>query len=1058
MKKISLVLSIILFSIGTMIAQRSVTGSVKDEAGNPLIGASVLVKGTESGTITDIDGKFSISIEDARNLLIVSYTGFQTMEVQVDESNKADITLTEGMLLKTAVVSALGISREEKSLGYSSQNVGGEELSAANESNVINALSGRLAGVNITASSGSVGASSTINLRGNSTIGGSGQPLFVVNGVPYSGDGKNENSQYGGVDYGNPINDINPNDIESITVLKGPNAAALYGSRGMNGVIVITTKTGKNVKKGLGVSYSGSYSFSNPLKLPDFQNKFGQGIDHQFKYVDGIGGGLYDGVDESWGPAFDSAITENDGIDNDGDGEIDESGEGQLIDQFSGANQPWIARPDNIRNLFDTGITGNHALSITAGGDKMSGRFSFANTNQKGMVPNTELKKNVITTSFNMKPSSLLNLEGYVNYTNTKSDNRPGVGYDSDNVITQSIWAGRQVDWDYLRENYDRLVTLQDGSKRYLNWNHSYQNNPFHTLNNNTKPMNRNRVNGYAEATLNFTDHLNLKTKAGNDFYNETRERRSGYYTVDYINGAYATEELSFNETNLQTTLNYSNKFGRLGLVSSIGANRMDQRYSNQLIEIIGLTVPGIYNVSNAKDNPQLTQFSERKRINSVYGMIALEFDNFLYLDVTGRQEWTSTLEAGNNSYFYPSVNAAVVLSEKLNLPSSIDFLKIRGSWASVGNDTRAYRTSNVLLANNPFDGIPSFAVQNRLNSSDLRPEFTQSLELGLDYRMFNNRIGLDFTYYNAKTYDQIISLSVSGASGYTNRFTNAGTVENEGLEVQLSLTPVKRPKFQWDVNVNWAKNTSMVMDLPEGVDEIVMGSNWGLKLTAREGEPLGTFRGLSAVYEGDKLVLDSGLPQSETEESSLGSINPDWTGGILNSFKFGNFDLNFLIDAKMGGDLFSVSYMFGRYAGVLEETLKGRNTLEEIAEGYAFDGVVDNGDGTFSPNTVKVDAATWNAYYYNGYAGHDRAIFDASFVKLREASLSYTFNKNILNKLPFENLSLGVYGTNLAILFSNVPHIDPETSFNDNPATRGFEFGQLPSARTVGVRLNASF
>ena len=402
----------------------------------------------------------------------------------------------------------------------------------------------------------------------------------------------------------------------------------------------------------------------------------------------------------------------------------------------------------------------------------------------------------------------------------------------------------------------------------------------------------------------------------------------------------------------------------------------------------------------------------------------------------------------------------SLALSEVLNLPSFIDFLKLRGTWAQVGSDTDPYKLRVTYAANNSWGGIPSFAVPNELPATELRPEITSSLEFGLDFRMFTNRLGLDFTYYSSETRDQIIGVDASPTTGFTNRVINAGTLANNGVEILLRGTPVRTSSFSWDIELNWAKNNSEVRDLPDGVDAILLGSYWGLRLEAREGEPYGVFRGLKALYnDNGDLVLNDGVPSVDPNgEQILGNITPDWIGGIRNNFSYKELDLSVLIDMRQGSDIFSMTYMFGRYAGILEESLEGRMTADEVKNGYVYEGVMENGDGTYSPNDVATDAETWNVYYWRGLAGHDRSIFDASYIKLREVSLSYSLPSSLFRNSFIENISLGVYGRNLALISSNVPHIDPESAFTNRNDVQGFEFGQLPTARTIGVRLNANF
>lgn len=1063
MRRLYLLLAMVFVLFGAAQAQRTVTGTVTDDAGDPLVGCSVQAKGTSAGTVTDLEGRYKLAVPAGSSTLIFSYTGYQVQEIALGAGTEVNVSLSEGVTLSEAVVTALGITREQKSLGYAVQKVDGDQLVQSRDPNLVNALSGKVAGVNVVSSSGNVGSSSRIVIRGNTSILGENGPLFVINGIPVDNTSSTwGNTQYGGADFGNTISDINPDDIENISVLKGPNAAALYGSRGANGVILITTKSGKGKKKGIGVDFTSDLGFSNPFRLPSYQNKFGQGLGYQFNYVDGTDtapGALNDGVDESWGPSFDPAINGADMIDNDGDGQVDEDGEGVLMNQFTGKNTPWVARPDNIKNAFDTGVTWNNTVAITAAGENMHGRLSYSNFNQKGMIPNTDLRRHNLGLNFGMKHASNLRSEGNITYIRNDSDNRPGVGYAGDNILQQSIWAGRQVDWDYLRDNWDK----RDEFGQIVNWNHNYQNNPFFSLNRNLKPMNRDRITGLYSLTYDIASWLSVMGRIGNDFYRENRQIIFEKETVDYPNGYYQTQDLYSNERNLDLIFTINKRFGEnVSLMANIGATRRDNVYNTQSATAEALVVPGVYNLANADGQVLNNQFNSKRRVNSAFGSLSLGFYDFIYADLTARNDWSSTLPKDNNSYFYPSVNLGVVLSEKITIPG-VSYLKVRGGYANAARDTDPYRTAFTYAFSQNWAGVPAYGVPNSLPNTTLKPEQSKSIEAGFEARAWNNRLTLDFTYYDMRTEDQIIPLNVSATTGFNSRFTNAGTLRNKGTELQVGITPVRTEKFSWDIMLNWAKNTSMVEDLPEGVKEILINTNWGLRLMAREGEPYGTLVGRRVkTAPNGQLILSNGLPVLDVDANgsntnfNLGTITPDWTGGIRNTFTFGPLSLSALVDMRQGSDVFSVTYMFGRYSGILEESLEGRNNLDEILNGYVYEGVIDNGDGTFKPNDVKVDAETWNAFIYN--RRHSQSVFDASFVKLREVTLSYTFPKSIVSKLPVNSLSLAAYGRNIALLHSNMPHIDPETAFDSSTAAQGIEFGQLPSARTYGVTLRASF
>ncbi|MFN0013543.1 MAG: SusC/RagA family TonB-linked outer membrane protein [Saprospiraceae bacterium] len=1062
MKRLLTTAWLMLALLGYAQAQRTVTGMVKGDDGEALIGATVSVKGAGAGARTDINGKYSVAVPAGYDILVVTYTGFKSQEISLGTASTMDVVLISGLELTETVVTALGVSREQKSLAYAVQQLDGNQLVQSRDANIVNSLSGKIAGVNVISSSGNVGASSRIVIRGNTSITGDNQPLFVVNGIPMDNRSQGAgNTQSGGVDFGNAIQDINPDDIASVTVLKGPNASALYGSRGANGVILLTTKSGTGSKKGLGISYTGDIGFSTPFRLPTYQNKFGQGVDFQFSYVDGAGGGVYDGVDESWGPAFDASISQQDGIDNDGDGQTDEAGEGQNYDQFTGANQPWTARPDNINSIFETGVSLTNSVAITAGGDNMHGRFSFTNLNQTGMVPNTDLNRNTFNLGFGIKASEKLSLDGNITYTALRSDNRPGIGYAGDNILQQTIWAGRQVDWDYLKQNYGN----RDAAGNIVNWNHNYQNNPFFTLYNNTKPQNRDRMNGYISVTYKLLPWLKVMGRTGTDYYTDNRQVRYEKETVDYPNGYLQAQTYTFQETNTDILFTADKYFSdAFSLTATVGAVRRDSRFQGQEQTANALVVPGLFNFANADGAVNVNQFVNTLRVNSVLGSVSFGFWNFLYLDASARNDWSSTLPAANRNYFYPAFNASVVLSEKFSIPG-VNFLKVRGGYAEAGKDTEPYRLLPTFTPNTPWDGIPSFTIPASLPNNNLKPERAKSIEAGIEVQAFNSRLRLDVTYYNTDNIDQIIPLNVSSTTGYASRFANAGTINNNGIEVQLGITPVKTTNFRWDIDLNWSKNNSEVKDLPEGVTEITLNTNWGVRLVAREGEPYGTLVGrrIQRAPDGQMIVSKTtGRPIYEADANgnidnwALGNITPDWVGGVRNTITWKGLSLSALIDMRQGSDLFSMTYIFGRYAGVLEESLEGRNTLDEIQNGYNFGGVYLDTDGTYKPNTVKRSAEAHNADLYG--RRHDRGVFDASFIKLREVTLAYDFPKAWFSNSFIGGLRLAAYGRNLALLSSNVPHIDPETAFDNSNAMQGIEFGQLPSATTYGLTLNAQF
>lgn len=1036
MRKLSFLLVLLLLTAMQVLAQRTITGKVTSaEDGGGIPGVTVLVKGTSNGVLTDLDGKYSISVPKTATALQFSFIGMQKQEIVLTASNSLDVVMqSEATKIEGVVVTALGISRDKKSLGYSVQDVKGEDLAKAREANVINSLTGKVAGVQITNSSGAVGASSRIVLRGVTSLSGDNQPLFVVDGVPI------DNRNFGatatdGVNRGSGAGDINPDDIESVSVLKGPNAAALYGSRASNGVIIITTKKGKMGKeKGVGIAYSNTSTFETPLRLPDYQNAYGQGSGGQFSYFDGANGGTNDGVDESWGPQLDV---------------------GTSIPQWDspvveGVRQPtpWISHPDNIKNFFNVGTGITHNVSIDGGNENSNFRVSYTNFNQKGMVPNTDFKRNTFALSAGGNASKNLKIEGNANYIHSASDNMPGYGYDAQNVMQQFIWSGRQNNIPDLEQ-----YTNPDGSKR--NWNFNYHNNPYFTLNENLNTLDRDRLYGNNKVTYKFTEYLTGRVTVGVDNWTNHNTSRIAYGDIDNKFGYYGEAKQTFRETNQDFLLMFNKKLTEdINLSLNAGGNMMQSYYQTNTAEAPELAVEGVYNVSNSKVTQKTSNFFSQKQINSLYFSGQASY-KALYLDFTGRNDWSSTLPVANNSYFYPSVSLSGVISDMMNTkPEWLSLAKARLSYAKVGSDTDPYQLLPVLSFGEGWNASTKLLnqfVPNVLPNAELKPQQTSSIEAGLNLSFFMNRVNLDVTYYSGKTTDQIIPIPVSNSSGFATKVINAGEIDNKGIEVSLGLVPVKSATsgFEWSIDLNYAKNTNEVISLYPGIDQYLLGTYWDMKVMAIPGQPFGSLYGYDFQRDpnGNIINLD-GVPQ-KGDLKILGNATPDWIGGMNNTFRFKGVEFSFLLDFHKGGDIYTMTNSWGRYAGVLKETLIGREG------GIVGTGVKLADDGvTYVPNDVVVTAEEYNHAAYSNAIGVS-SVFDATYLKLREMKIGYTFNK--LGKLPVNNLSINLIGRNLALLYSKVPHVDPETSFS-NSNVQGLEFGQLPSARSLGFSIGIKF
>jgi TonB-linked SusC/RagA family outer membrane protein len=1022
-------------------------------------GAVVSIKGTNRGTQTDADGKFSISA-NATDTLRFSFIGYNPVEQVVGKTKVINIALESAeSRLNEVVVTALGISREKRSLGYAVQELKSKDIAEAKETNLVSALAGKLAGVTVTNSQGGMG-SARIVIRGETSIAGNNQPLFIVDGVPV------DNSQLGigtGRDFANAISDLNPDDIESLNVLKGPNAAALYGSRAAGGVLVIKTKTGREAK-GLGITVNSSASVESLLVLPSFQNVYGQGSGGQFSYVDGKGGGLNDGVDESWGPKMD----------------------GRLIPQFfsNGVAVPFVAHPDNVKDFYETGYTLNNGLSIGGSNEKLDYRFSYNNTKQTGILPNTGISRNSFTVNTTYRIAPKLTLSTFANYTRAGADNLPGVdGRRGNSVTLQFIWFGRQVDTRLLRDYKN-----PDGTD--YNWNHSYYSNPYWIQNENTVGQNRNRFFGNARLSYDITDWLSANVRVGTDTYNDKRRYKVAYYTNGTPFGSYTEDNYLVTETNSEFTLNAKKKLNSdFSVDGLIGGNIRTNQYEQNYQQAPRLAVRGVYTLNNSRDPLISTNYFSKLKVYSTFASAQFGFRDYAFVNLTARNDWSSTLPPGNNSYFYPSVNASVILSDALHIKSTVlSQLKIRGGWAEVGKDTDPYQLVNTYPFSQPFGSYPLLTVNDKYLKKDLKPEITKATEVGLEADFFNGRIRTDVTYYSSSSYNQILLADVSATTGSLKKLLNAGKINNHGVEVMLGATPVTTASgFRWDVNFNYAKNISKVVELDkEGfLNDYVLGSSGNMQVLASKGKRYGALYG--KAYKRDEqgriLVSASGAPQIADDKKVLGYYTPKWTGSVNNSFSFKGFSLGFLIDTRQGGSIWSGTNYTGIYTGVLAESLPGRDEehgglpyyfannnqqtnavrLQNHAaaapngetvyhDGIVFDGVTADG----KKNDVILPA---QRYYKSVYSSslNESSVYDASFIKLREVRVGYALPQELAHKWGLQSVNLTVTARNLWYIDKKVPNIDPETAFNTGNG-QGLETLQIPTVRSLGLNLRVSF
>ena len=1051
---------------------RSVTGNVTMEGTlQPFVGVAVTVKGTRIGTLTNERGFFSLRVPVDSETLVFSYLGYATEEVPVGD-NVAVVMSQEAIGIEGLVVTALGVRREKRSLGYSVQDVTGDELMEVPEMNIVNSLKGNVAGVQIT-DAGPTGGSSRIVIRGAGSIAGNNQPLFVVDGVPIS-NASGANFGFGGIDYGNAASDIDPANVEAISVLKGPNAAALYGSRAVEGAVVITTKSGRGASSGgLGLTATMSFTTEEPLRLPSFQNQYGQGALGRFEFLDGAGAGVFDFTDESWGPRLD----------------------GRLIDQFTGTQQPWVARPDNVRNFFRTGTTINTNVAVSRASERSNIRLSISNLDARGMTPGNTQKRLGVMLKGGAGLSDRLSLDASLNYTDMEGVNRPGTGYDTDNPMLGFVWFGRQVDLEELRNfrcsgNEPTPCIVGDGQ---YNWNYNFHNNPFWAALVNTNADERDRVIGSLTLNYQINDWLTATGTVARDWSRHHRKRVIAPNSAPPDGeGSFAEETLFRSETNMDLVLAATRVLTPdFTLDVAVGGNNRENLFEGAGVTVNRLTVPGIYSIDNAAVTPDPFDTRSEKEIRSAYGSASLNYRGYLNFDLTGRNDWSSTLPVGANSYFYPSVSSAFVFTDAF--PGTgfgpVSSGKIRASWTRVGNDAAPYLLGSVFSAQPLWGGTPMFAVPNTIPNAALKPEQTTAWEVGTDIGLLDERLGFVLTYYKRETTNQILGVQISSASGSTNQVLNAGAVENKGVELLMKATPVQLDNgFNWDMTVNWSKNNSEVTELAGDLETLVLGSYWSMNVEARLGEPYGAFfgneflrnagfdpagedgqagtaddmactlpRGLDSQdglcrFPGspDDLLLNAnGMPQIDPVRRVLGNYNPDWSGGIQNRFSYGPLDLSVLIDGQWGGDIFSTTNYWGEYTGVLDSTLRGRET-DFCEPGVVVEGILP--DGSTNGTTASASVCPEDLFH-NQFGIQEVAIDDASYMKLREVRLGYTLPDTWLNQVGFSGGTVSLIGRNLA-LWSRVDNIDPETAF-DASNVQGLEFGQFPTARSIGFSLS---
>ena len=1045
------ILLLIFFAVTAIAQQRTVTGIIQNAENAPVERVSVLIKGTNRGTTTNAQGRFSIQAA-ANETLVISFVGFETQEIRVGNQTSFNVTIREGSTqLEGVVVTSLGITRQERSLGYAATTVTTEQLTDAISSNWTDALSGKVAGLNLVRSNSGPTGSNKIILRGENNLTGENEALIVVDGVVINqGSGRRSaiagETVYGTgsdnmpADYGSSVNDINPEDVESVTVLKGPGAAALYGQRGANGAIIITTKSGSAKRKGLGITFNSNVSMEKINRWPDMQYEYGQGLDGNSYYSFGAGpdGASTSATSSAYGPRFN----------------------GQMFYQYDPVTgkqgtvrTPWVAYPDKAREYFQTGHTVTNSLSIDGGTDRTTARLSLTNVNNKWITPNTGYKRNTVSLSVSSKVSDRLQIASKINYTNKWSDNLPGAGYGNQSIMYWSIFWQPNADLDWLKEYW---VPGQEGRRIFYPFS-TFPENPYAIAYEFINRSNRHNITGNVQATYNFTKGLSLQLRTSLDLAYEQRAQERPYDAGSKLQkGSYRTQNIFSQEASSDFLLRYNKVIKSDFDVSvSIGGSILRNKYNRDETRADSLNNPGVYSFANSAGPLISMPWRSEYAINSLYGLISAAYKRFLYLDLTGRQDWNSVLATPNRSenagFFYPSASVSFVLSDVVNLPTSIDFAKIRFSTSGVGSGgTTPYLTAyNYQTAGSLFNG----GLQNPslLANPNLRPLRTITNELGVNLKMFKNRLGFDIAVYKGNTKDQILQRVVDRSSGFTRALINAGRVTNQGIELAINGTPLVSKNFKWISTFIFSANKNKITELADSSVVLQTGPVGGGQIVASVGGSMGDLYGRGYVRAPDgQVVYDpvTGFALISPEVQYLGNTIPKYKFGFTNQFTYRQFRLNFQFDAQVGG----VAHSLMHYK--LAEQGKTTNTLPGRYNGIIGNGVVLGTDGKYKPNDV---IATDIDEYYRSHYGIDNAegsTFSTDFIKFREARLDFTIGENFTKKLGLQRATIGVYGRDLFI-WSEWPMFDPEFgTLSGTDIVRGFETGQFPSTRTMGVNL----
>lgn len=1057
MKKITLLLVGLLF-LGLQVLQaqnRTITGTVTDEDGATMPGVSVVVQGTTVGTTTDAEGSFNLTISEDADSLRFSFVGYQTKVVPITASNVYNVTLlAEARDIEGVVVTALGIRRSQKKLGYATSQVGSEELTKTQTPDAITSLQGKIAGVNINSVSGQPTASSSVILRGYSSINGNNQPLYVIDGTPITNSSNAQSNDLNNqLDFGNGASAIDPANIESINVLKGAAATALYGSRAANGVIMITTKSGSK-RQPLRVNFSTSSTFTTPLRLPQLQNTFGQGWSGLWaSNENGSWGPHFDGKQRLWGNTVDNS---------------------RLL-------KPFEAQEGNLRDFFEVGQRYKNSVAVSAGGQNSSFYASYGNTNSNGYVPtnNDMLNRNAFTIKGSVT-SNRFTLTGNINYIRRDASTiAAGQGGDAATLFQDIM----QIPRDFS------IVDMEDYTNKFYNVNNfytPYATNPYFIINENGNELGNDRVYGNFTADYKINDNLNVTWRIGEDvnatsikIWNAMAKPDDGSpnSTKQDIFGNVIEQSSRQKELNSDLTLNYTKRLNDTWEIGGIAGWNVNSRYfKRHTSEVTSLDIPNFYNLANSSEDPQADTYIEKRRLYGIYGQAEVAFNDYLFLTMTARNDWSSTLPEDNNSFFYPGATIGFILSDAVPaIQDFSDYMKLRVAWGRTGNDAQPYLINSVIIPSNvrfgfgefnfPLGGVNAFEVSNLIGNPNLEPEITTEFELGADFRFLNNRLGIDFAYYDRTTDGQIFQVPLASSTGYRSQTLNFGEVTNKGVELQLKGTPIKTNDFRWDITYTFAKNNNEVVKLPEGLDQVVINGAYGIDFVAEEGKPIGVYYGeVAKTTEDGKIIVNSnGIPKTAENKEEYGTAERDYTMGLNNSFTYKDFNLGFSVDYRKGGVMYAYTARINYFVGNATKTTY--NDREPFIVPNSVQEFDTDGDGipdTYVENTAQIDRANiftyWNQTDNNMMS--QEHVLDKTFLKLRDVTFSYNLPDKWFSKTPISTASFGLYGRNLLIWTPEENNfVDPEMSTFGNDLFGAFgEFAGAPTARSFGFNLNVTF